>query len=63
VVQAYIECPKGANNKYEFDDVSGCVKLDRVLHSAVFYPYAQPPGPPPPPPSGGHRTAPLGTHD
>jgi len=39
VVQAYIECPKGANNKYEFDDVSGCVKLDRVLHSAVFYPY------------------------
>eukprot|EP00667_Euglena_gracilis_P001590 EG_transcript_1590 len=39
IVQAYIECPKGANNKYEFDDETGCVRLDRVLHSAVFYPY------------------------
>jgi inorganic pyrophosphatase len=39
IVQAYIECPKGANNKYEFDENTGCNKLDRVLHSAVFYPY------------------------
>lgn len=39
LVQAYIECPKGYNNKYEFDHDTGFMKLDRVLHSAVFYPY------------------------
>lgn len=38
-VSVFIEVPAGGNNKYEFDHNSGMMKLDRVLHSAVFYPY------------------------
>ena len=37
-VSVYIEVPATTNNKYEFDHVSGMLQLDRVLHSAVFYP-------------------------
>mmetsp|Transcript_2366 Transcript_2366/g.5635 ORF Transcript_2366/g.5635 Transcript_2366/m.5635 type:complete len:622 (+) Transcript_2366:76-1941(+) len=37
-VSAYIEVPKGYNNKYEFNHESGMVMLDRVLHSSTFYP-------------------------
>lgn len=33
-----VEIPLGSSNKYELDKVSGLLKLDRVLHSAVFYP-------------------------
>jgi len=33
-----IEIPLGASNKYELDKVSGMLKLDRVLYSAVHYP-------------------------
>jgi inorganic pyrophosphatase len=35
---AVVEIPLGSSNKYELDKVSGMLKLDRVLHSAVFYP-------------------------
>jgi inorganic pyrophosphatase len=35
---AVIEIPMGSSNKYELDKASGMLKLDRVLHSAVFYP-------------------------
>jgi len=35
---AVIEIPLGSSNKYELDKDSGMLKLDRVLHSAVFYP-------------------------
>src|SRR5471030_2055958 len=35
---AVVEIPLGSSNKYELDKVSGLLKLDRVLHSAVFYP-------------------------
>eukprot|EP00742_Colponemidia_sp_Colp-10_P004059 GILJ01004330.1.p1 GENE.GILJ01004330.1~~GILJ01004330.1.p1 ORF type:complete len:647 (+),score=118.97 GILJ01004330.1:2203-4143(+) len=38
IVPVFIEVPKGYNNKYEFDHHTGYMKLDRVLHSAVFYP-------------------------
>ena len=38
VINVIIECPKGSNNKYEFDKELGMVKLDRVLFSSVFYP-------------------------
>lgn len=38
VLNAVIEIPKGGHNKYEVDPHSGFVKLDRVLHSALFYP-------------------------
>lgn len=36
--RAIIEIPKGSSNKYELDKVSGMLKLDRVLASAVYYP-------------------------
>src|SRR5271156_307540 len=35
---AVVEIPLGSSNKYELDKASGLLKLDRVLHSAVFYP-------------------------
>jgi inorganic pyrophosphatase len=33
-----IEIPLGSSNKYELDKKTGMLKLDRVLHSAVYYP-------------------------
>jgi len=33
-----IEIPKGSKNKYELDKGTGLLRLDRVLHSAVYYP-------------------------
>lgn len=33
-----IEIPKGSKNKYELDKATGLLRLDRVLHSAVYYP-------------------------
>lgn len=37
-VKAIIEIPFGSNIKYEVEKESGAVVLDRVLHSAMFYP-------------------------
>lgn len=37
-IDILIEIPKGSRNKYELDKKSGRIKLDRVLHSAVYYP-------------------------
>jgi inorganic pyrophosphatase len=34
---AVIEIPRGSNIKYELDKQSGLLRVDRVLHSAVFY--------------------------
>ena len=36
--QSIIEIPFGSSVKYELDKVSGLIKLDRVLYSAVYYP-------------------------
>ena len=36
--RAIIEIPKGSSNKYELDKSTGLLRLDRVLHSAVYYP-------------------------
>jgi len=36
--QAVIEIPLGSNLKYELDKTTGLLKVDRVIHSAVFYP-------------------------
>jgi inorganic pyrophosphatase len=36
--QALIEIPLGSNIKYELDKASGLLKVDRIIHSAVFYP-------------------------
>ncbi len=33
-----VEIPFGASVKYELDKISGLIKLDRVLYSAVYYP-------------------------
>jgi inorganic pyrophosphatase len=35
---AIVEIPFGASVKYELDKISGLIKLDRVLYSAVYYP-------------------------
>src|SRR6186997_3219419 len=38
VFPAVIEIPKGSTNKYELDKETGLLRLDRALHSAVYYP-------------------------
>jgi inorganic pyrophosphatase len=37
-VRAIIEIPYGSNIKYEIEKESGAVVLDRVMHSAMYYP-------------------------
>lgn len=37
-INVAIEIPKGTSNKYEYDEKLDEIRLDRVLHSAVFYP-------------------------
>lgn len=39
IIPVFIEVAQGTRNKYEYDINTGFLKLDRVLHSAVFYPY------------------------
>lgn len=39
VFQAVIEIPRGSTNKYEVDQETGTIKLDRVLYSPLFYPF------------------------
>jgi hypothetical protein len=36
--RAVIEIPLGSNVKYELDKETGLLKVDRIIHSAVFYP-------------------------
>lgn len=38
VVDAFIEIPKGYQNKYEYDDEHGVFRLDRVLYTSMHYP-------------------------
>lgn len=38
IVTAIIEVPKGSQTKYELDKLSGLLKVDRILYSAVHYP-------------------------
>ncbi|MER3488095.1 MAG: inorganic pyrophosphatase, partial [Chloroflexota bacterium] len=37
VVELVVEIPRGSRNKYEYDEVAGIFRLDRVLSSAVYY--------------------------
>ena len=37
-INIVVEIPKGTRNKYEYDEESGSIKLDRVLHSSLHYP-------------------------
>ncbi len=36
---AIVEIPKGSSVKYELDEETGMMKVDRILHTAMFYPY------------------------
>jgi len=38
VFNVVVEIPKGSTNKYEIDQQTGAIKLDRVLFSPLFYP-------------------------
>lgn len=38
IVEAVVEIPFRSRNKYEVDHISGKIKLDRVLYSAMGYP-------------------------
>lgn len=38
VVNAIVEIPKGARNKFELDKETGLIKLDRYLYSSSVYP-------------------------
>ena len=38
-INVVIEVPKGSSNKYEYDEEHNYFKIDRALHSAVFYPF------------------------
>ncbi len=38
-VRAFIEIPKGSSVKYEYDEKTGFIKADRILHTAMYYPY------------------------
>ncbi|OGG00345.1 inorganic diphosphatase [Candidatus Gottesmanbacteria bacterium RBG_13_37_7] len=38
IVNAVVEIPKGSHNKYEYDEDLEAIKLDRILHSPVYYP-------------------------
>lgn len=37
-VEVLVEIPRGSRNKYEYDEETGVVRLDRVLYSSVHYP-------------------------
>lgn len=38
VVDVLIEIPLGSKNKYEIDEITGRIHLDRVLYAAMSYP-------------------------
>ncbi|KKR21496.1 MAG: Inorganic pyrophosphatase [Parcubacteria group bacterium GW2011_GWE2_39_37] len=38
ILTAVVEISKGGHNKYEVEPETGFIKLDRVLHSPLFYP-------------------------
>src|SRR5437762_10062660 len=37
-VNVIVEIPRGSNFKYEYDEQLDIIRLDRVLHSPLFYP-------------------------
>jgi inorganic pyrophosphatase len=39
VVNTVIEIPRGSTNKYEVNQETGLIHLDRVLYSPLFYPF------------------------
>jgi inorganic pyrophosphatase len=39
VINVVVEIPKGSSNKYEYDEKLDLIRLDRVLHSPIYYPF------------------------
>ena len=39
IFNAVIEIPRGSTNKYEVDQETGVIKLDRELYTPLFYPF------------------------
>ena len=37
-INVFVDVPKWSNNKYEYDHKLWCFKLDRVIHSSMYYP-------------------------
>lgn len=37
-INVVVEIPKGSHTKYEYDEELDMIKLDRILHSSVYYP-------------------------
>jgi len=37
-INVVVDIPKWSNNKYEYDHNLWCFKLDRVIHSSMYYP-------------------------
>jgi len=38
-INVIVEIPKGSKNKYEVDEETGAIFLDRALYSAVYFPF------------------------
>ncbi|BBL45642.1 inorganic pyrophosphatase [Nanobdella aerobiophila] len=38
-INVFIEIPKGSNVKYEFDEEEKVMRVDRILYTAMFYPF------------------------
>ena len=38
-VNVLIEIPQGSNVKYEFNEEENVIKVDRILYTAMFYPF------------------------
>ncbi|MGC9079615.1 MAG: inorganic diphosphatase [Nanopusillaceae archaeon] len=38
-IYVFIEIPKGSNIKYEYDEEDKVIKIDRILYTAMFYPF------------------------
>ncbi|ACB39681.1 Inorganic diphosphatase [Pyrobaculum neutrophilum V24Sta] len=38
-IYVFIEIPKGSNIKYEFDEEMRAIVVDRILYTAMFYPF------------------------
>lgn len=37
-IEVLVEIPQGSRNKYEYDEKTGRIRLDRVLYASVHYP-------------------------
>ena len=38
MIEVVIEIPRGSRNKYEMDEETGIIRLDRILYASVHYP-------------------------